>query len=164
MMRKACKAVRRWWREGSYLGAGILFYRCHPDGRCSILLFRRAIRPGRGRYSLTGGRLDTGEKGDFLAGAIRETFEECGRLVGPEEVRMSMKIWLPGFHWTTFLVEFKDDIRDLRLRKSEVSEAIEVDLTESFRLPLTRTMWWTLKRMQGYGWRRLGKSGHFTTG
>jgi len=44
-------------------------------------------------------------------------------------------------------VEFKGDVRDLRLRTSEVSEVVEVDAKEAFRYPLTLSMRYTLMRM-----------------
>lgn len=163
-MKKALKYLRSLFTDEPYKGAGILLYRLRPDGGCNILLFKRAIHPGKGRYSITGGRLDAHEQDSFLAGAIRETREECGLTVRKEEVRMTLKTWLPGFRWMTFLVEFKGDVRDLRLRTSEVSEVIEVDASEASRYPLTQSMRYTLLRMGHSRWTRLRQSTHLTTG
>ena len=51
----------------------------HPDGR--ILLVRRANEPGRGRWSLPGGRVEPGET-DAEA-LVREMHEETGLRVEP---------------------------------------------------------------------------------
>lgn len=163
-MKKALTYLRRLITDKPYRGAGILLYRLRPDGGFNILLFKRAIHPGKGRYSITGGRLDAYERGSFLAGAIRETREECGLAVREDEARMTLKTWLPGFRWMTFLVEFKGDVRDLRLRTSEVSEVIEVDARHASRYPLTLSMRYTLLRMWPYRWRRLRQRSHLTTG
>jgi len=51
---------------------------CHnPDGR--LLLVRRANEPGRGRWSIPGGRVEPGE--DDAAALVREMEEETGLTV-----------------------------------------------------------------------------------
>ena len=59
------------------------------DGAGRLLLIRRGREPGRGLWSLPGGRCEPGE--DAAAAAVRETYEEtglevtAGRLVGRVE-------------------------------------------------------------------------------
>ena len=55
---------------------GIVF---DPDGR--LLLVRRVNEPGRGRWSVPGGRVEPGE--DEHAAVVRELFEETGLTVRP---------------------------------------------------------------------------------
>ena len=50
-----------------------------PDGR--LLLVRRANDPGRGRWSVPGGRVEPGE--DDHAAVVREVAEETGLAVRP---------------------------------------------------------------------------------
>lgn len=53
---------------------------CHnPDGR--LLLVRRANEPGRGRWSIPGGRVEPGE--DDATALVREMQEETGLVVEP---------------------------------------------------------------------------------
>lgn len=55
---------------------GILF---DPEGK--LLLIRRANEPGRGRWSVPGGRVEPGE--DDHTALVREMFEETGLAVRP---------------------------------------------------------------------------------
>lgn len=52
----------------------------HDDGG-RLLLIRRAHEPGRGRWSLPGGRVESGE--DDAAALAREMAEETGLIVTP---------------------------------------------------------------------------------
>lgn len=69
---------------------GALIYR--PDGR--LLLIRRAKAPGRGRWSLPGGRVEPGETD--AAAVIREVAEETGLVVTAHELVGSVKRPGPG--------------------------------------------------------------------
>jgi ADP-ribose pyrophosphatase YjhB (NUDIX family) len=69
---------------------GALIYR--GDGR--LLLIRRANAPGRGRWSLPGGRVEPGESDD--AAVIREVIEETGLIVTAHERFGSVKRQGPG--------------------------------------------------------------------
>ena len=71
------------------------------DGAGRLLLIRRGREPGRGLWSLPGGRCEPGE--DAAAAAVRETYEEtglevtAGRLVG--------RVERPGPGGTTYLID-----------------------------------------------------------
>jgi ADP-ribose pyrophosphatase YjhB (NUDIX family) len=64
----------------------------HSDGR--LLLIRRANPPGRGRWSLPGGRVEAGESDDVAI--IREVAEETGLIVTAHELVGSVKRPGPG--------------------------------------------------------------------
>jgi ADP-ribose pyrophosphatase YjhB (NUDIX family) len=71
------------------------------DGTGRLLLIRRGREPGRGLWSLPGGRCEPGE--DAAAAAVRETYEETGlevtvgRLVG--------RVERPGPGGITYLID-----------------------------------------------------------
>ncbi|HEY4452850.1 MAG TPA: NUDIX domain-containing protein [Pseudonocardiaceae bacterium] len=69
---------------------GALIY--SQDGR--LLLIRRANPPGRGRWSLPGGRVEPGESDDVAV--IREVAEETGLIVTAHELIGSVKRPGPG--------------------------------------------------------------------
>ena len=73
----------------------------HADGR--LLLIRRANPPGRGRWSLPGGRVEPGETD--AAAVVREVAEETGLIVTAHELAGSVNRPGPG---VTF------DIQDYR--------------------------------------------------
>jgi len=90
-----------------------------------VLLFRRAIEPDRGRWSVVGGRQEHGETSGQTA--LREAAEEAfgsrrpevfaERLAAylPERFDIaacrSTNLWLPGlFQYRTFLVEFTREV------------------------------------------------------
>jgi ADP-ribose pyrophosphatase YjhB (NUDIX family) len=58
----------------------------------AVLLIRRGRAPGRGRWSLPGGRVEPGE--DERAAVVREVREETGLRVRPE--RLLGRVRLPG--------------------------------------------------------------------
>jgi 8-oxo-dGTP diphosphatase len=63
--------------EGAVPCVGALVY----DGRGRLLLIQRANDPGRGLWSLPGGRVEQGE--DDAAALVREMAEETGLVVRP---------------------------------------------------------------------------------
>lgn len=64
------------------------------DGAGRLLLIRRGREPGRGLWSLPGGRCEAGE--DAAATAIRETYEETGLVVTAGAVAGSVRRPGPG--------------------------------------------------------------------
>lgn len=109
-----------------FIGAGILAGHRTAGGDWRLLLFRRAIPPDRGAWSVVGGRQDPGET--FGQTAIREAAEEAfdafhrpdefarrlaGYLPSPfaiEECRFS-EIWFPAaFTYRTYLVELTEEV------------------------------------------------------
>lgn len=62
--------MRLFWK-----GAGILFWKIEK-GKVYVHLGKRAVKPDFGQWSVPGGGMDTKDKGDYLACAIRETNEE----------------------------------------------------------------------------------------
>ena len=101
-----------------YKGAGILFAFKGQDWE--ILLFRRAIRPYKGFWSIVGGKCEPNE--DFRTTAQREASEEAFRGI---DLNDYLKKYLPDnfdfslipeeiysnwffFKWRNFLVQFKE--------------------------------------------------------
>ncbi len=97
----------------------------HDDGSWRVLLFRRAIKPDLGKWSVVGGRQEPGESP--AQAALREAVEEAfsGRdpemfvekLGGylPERFDIascrSTQLWLPGvYQYRTFLVEVNREV------------------------------------------------------
>jgi 8-oxo-dGTP diphosphatase len=71
------------------------------DGDGRLLLIRRGHEPGRGLWSLPGGRCEPGE--DAAAAAVRETYEETGLVVaaGPLVGRVER----PGPGGVTYVID-----------------------------------------------------------
>ena len=61
----------RWYPEYPMIGVGALIFR---EGR--MLLVKRSKEPGKGLWSIPGGRLELGET--IVEAVKREVFEECG--------------------------------------------------------------------------------------
>ena len=64
------------------------------DATGRLLLIRRGREPGRGLWSLPGGRCEAGE--DAAAAAVRETYEETGLVVTAGTVAGSVRRPGPG--------------------------------------------------------------------
>jgi 8-oxo-dGTP pyrophosphatase MutT (NUDIX family) len=138
------KAIRRCLSEGPYRGGGVLFFRRQPDGSRTILLFRRNHQPGKGLFSIPGGKMDTCDHNSFVNCAIRETWEETRLNILPEDVEGVISISLPCFRWKTQLVPLNGRIADIRFVTGELSEPMELTPKEAGRLPLTLSMMLTL--------------------
>ena len=71
------------------------------DGAGRLLLIRRGREPGRGLWSLPGGRCEPGE--DAAAAAVRETYEETGLEVSAG--RLVGRVERPGPGGITYLID-----------------------------------------------------------
>ena len=71
------------------------------DGEGRLLLIRRGREPGRGLWSLPGGRCEPGE--DAAAAAVRETYEETGLAVAAD--RLVGRVERPGPGGVTYVID-----------------------------------------------------------
>jgi len=71
------------------------------DGEGRLLLIRRGREPGRGLWSLPGGRCEPGE--DTAAAAVRETYEETGLVVTAG--RLVGRVERPGLAGVTYVID-----------------------------------------------------------
>lgn len=127
-----------------FSGAGVLFACRALDRSWDVLLFRRAIAPDLGKWSVVGGRQDPGES--LAQTALREAAEEafsCYRRRGDGDVSVveerlagyiapgfdiatcrSTSNWVPGvFRYQTFLIELasRPPIDTFSLNRGECS-------------------------------------------
>lgn len=106
----------------------------HDDaGR--LLLIRRGREPGRGRWSLPGGRCEAGE--DAATAAVREAYEETGLIVTAGDV--VGRVERPGPGGAVYVI---DDVAcavvDGTLAPGDdADDARWVDRSELARLPVT---------------------------
>jgi 8-oxo-dGTP pyrophosphatase MutT (NUDIX family) len=68
-----------------YFGAGIIFWMKDEHGELFVLLGKRSVNPGKGKWSIPGGRWEKWKDGydcfnnhNFEQTAIRESWEEVG--------------------------------------------------------------------------------------
>ena len=105
------------------------------DGDGRLLLIRRGQEPGRGLWSLPGGRCEPGE--DAATAAVRETFEETGLVVsaGPLVGRVER----PGPGGVTYVIDdLACAVTGGTLRAGDdADEARWVDAGELATLPVT---------------------------
>ena len=91
-----------------YFGAGLLIWSQDDQGTIFVLLGKRAINPGMGKWSISGGKWDAediDEKGDpdYLKTALRETKEEIKFIINYDET--FMHLWnsrIPFFHYIVY--------------------------------------------------------------
>jgi 8-oxo-dGTP pyrophosphatase MutT (NUDIX family) len=79
------------------------------QGKLNVLLGKRSIEPGKGKWSIPGGKwddkkdIDTHGDPDYLKTALRETEEEIGLVISGNED--FLKIWkshIPFFHYIVY--------------------------------------------------------------
>lgn len=144
------KIIRKYRKEGPWRGGGVLFYRRRPDGKLTILLFRRTRGRGKGRFTIPGGQVKSQQVERLEDAAIRELWEETTYKLDSKDIRKTFDTNCHVYHWRTLMVEFRGDLSAFNLRGArdkELSEIVEVTLDEARRLPLTDSMWWTLGRL-----------------
>ncbi|MFY7794112.1 MAG: NUDIX hydrolase [Chitinophagaceae bacterium] len=156
-MKKIVKGIRKYLKEGPWRGGGVLFYRRRPDGTLTILLFKRKHRPGKGRFSIPGGKFDRRYDRRLEDTGLRELWEETSYRLEPTDIRGNINLCWPGYRWRTVKVEFRGQLSDFDLwgaQDRELSEVVEVTLTEAWRLPLTFPMRYTLVKSKIIGFLR----------
>lgn len=94
-----------------------------------VLLCRRAIEPRLGYWTLPAGFMENGET--TLAGAIRETAEEAGARVRPEDCALYTLFNLPHINQVYLL--FRAPLLDLSFQPGE--ESLEVALFREEDIP-----------------------------
>ena len=145
-MNKVFKNIRKYLKEGPWRGGGVLFYRRRPDGQLTILLFRRKINPGKGRFSIPGGQFDPRKDKQLEDTAVRELREETTYRLDRKDIRGTIYFCLGVYYWRTVIAEFRGDLSSIDLKRAqdpELSEMVEVTLTDAWRLPLTGMMYLT---------------------
>lgn len=93
-----------------YKGAGIALFKM-INNKLHILLGLRTNRPGKGKWSIVGGKVEAGEK--FLSAALREWREEIKiRLFKKfSKIQGVYKIRLPFFQWNTYIIQTTQRIK-----------------------------------------------------
>lgn len=94
-----------------------------------VLLCRRAIEPRRGKWTLPAGFMENGET--TLAGAIRETAEEAGAILPPEQCHLYTLYNLP--HINQVYLMFLAPLQTLDFHPGE--ESLEVSLFTETEIP-----------------------------
>jgi 8-oxo-dGTP pyrophosphatase MutT (NUDIX family) len=152
-----------------FKGAGVLMAHRHDDGSWQVLLFRRAIQPDLGRWSVLGGRQEPGESPAQTA--LREAVEEAfsdhrpemfeEKLAGylPERFDISScpstQLWLPGmFHYQTFLVELTREVPLEVFTPNWESNASQWFPADHLPPDAHRAIPWTVRRLGLVGKRR----------
>ena len=92
-----------------YYGAGLLVWMRDEQGKLHVLLGKRSIEPGKGKWSIPGGKwddkkdIDMDGNPDYLKTALRETEEEIKLVISENED--FLKIWtshIPFFHYIVY--------------------------------------------------------------
>jgi 8-oxo-dGTP diphosphatase len=105
------------------------------DGEGRLLLIRRGREPGRGLWSLPGGRCEPGE--DAATAAVRETYEETGLVVTAG--RLVGRVERPGPAGVTYVIDdLACTVTGGTLRAGDdAAEARWVGVAELATLPVT---------------------------
>ena len=116
----------------NYHGAGVLLFRYNKEKETfEVLLGRRSIRQGYGKWAIPGGGLER-KDGDFnyRACAYRELWEETGLDITKLQTKpiAVTSTEIPFFHWRTFLVMTWGELPEFRIR--EFSELRWIPISE----------------------------------
>jgi len=150
------------FRKLSFTGAGVLMVHRHDKESWYVLLFRRAIQPDIGKWSVVGGRQDPGESP--AQAAVREAVEEvfgghrteifveklAGYLPAGFDITAcrSTRLWLPGmFQYRTFLVEFTREVPLEVFTPNWESNACRWFPADRLPPNVHRTIPWTVRRL-----------------
>lgn len=101
-----------------YHGAGVLLYTKEEQDKTFVLLGRRSIKPGKGKWSIPGGgwdinkdKYDKNNKHNYLKTAIRETEEEISYTIKQDD--NIIHLWsmnIPFFHFVVYQCRLKERI------------------------------------------------------
>ena len=114
----------------SYRGAGVLLFRQNKDtGEYEMLLGKRSIRQGYGKWAIPGGGMERHDT-DYKACAFRELWEETGIDINliPMKYLDEKKTDIPFFHWRTYLSLTLGGFPQVRIR--EFSELRWIPVSE----------------------------------
>jgi ADP-ribose pyrophosphatase YjhB (NUDIX family) len=98
-----------------YYGAGLLLWMRDEQGMLNVLLGKRSIEPGKGKWSIPGGKwddkkdIDTHGNPDYLKTALRETKEEIKFIINHDET--FIHLWnsqIPFFHYSVYAYQLPD--------------------------------------------------------
>ena len=127
-------------RLESYKGAGMMLFR-NRNGRFEVLLGKRSVKHGYGKWSIPGGKMEKKDN-TFFDCAVRELKEETGIDIYTinHKVVDSRNISVPYFHWSTFLVYVSGPLSPLV--PSEFSELMWIPIEDVEKYEL----WISLKK------------------
>lgn len=103
----------------SYRGAGVLLFRQSKDtGEYEVLLGKRSIRHGYGKWAIPGGGMERYDV-DYKACAFRELWEETGIDINLIQTKYldEIKTDIPFFHWRTYLILTWGTFPQFRIRE-----------------------------------------------
>ena len=117
-------------KNNPYHGAGILFWTDDDNGQLSVLLGKRSINPGKGKWSIPGGGwsrsmdgYDKHNRPNYLKAAIRETHEEISfRIKSPEDLDPLWRCHIPYFHFEVYSYYLP-----MQTKFTHIEEFLEVD-------------------------------------
>lgn len=119
-----------------YRGAGVLLFRLNKDtGEYEVLLGKRSIRQGYGKWAIPGGGMERHDV-DYKACAFRELWEETGIDINLIQTKYldEIKTDIPFFHWRTFLVMAMSPFPDFRIREFYELRWISLSELDTFDL------------------------------
>ena len=122
-----------------YKGGGVaLFYKDKHTGEYSILLGKRTIEPGKGKWSIPGGGYEP-QDASICATAQREFWKETGislKTVCPASEPDMYRFRLPFFTWVTFLQEVQstDFLADATIREFSELRFIPFSKLHTYKL------------------------------
>ena len=114
----------------SYRGAGVLLFRQNKDtGEYEVLLGKRSIPQGYGKWAIPGGGMERHDT-DYKACAFRELWEETGIDINLIQTKYldEIKTDIPFFHWRTYLILTWEGFPQFRIR--EFSELKWIPLSD----------------------------------
>lgn len=126
-----------------YHGAGLLLWTKNENGQMCVLLGKRSINPGKGKWSIPGGKWDLEKdlydkdgRPNYVKTALRETKEEI-RLEITEDKDIN-QLWISRIPWFNYIVY--EHYFPVQKSFAHNSEFYKVDWFSVSELP-TRCAW-----------------------